>query len=184
MDQFTATCMHMIDHSTDLFKMPCCQIPIVVRRVPAKKMDCPKVQLGSAIVTFFVADTPLLVATTILAMNFSNLSSITKQMEKTWSIGRSIHFYNSSWIFNICSKNLSPYSKQSVLRKEVPWCIINELFMCWKAFNLRMGENIMRTGELKHRWGVKWLILTPTTNLKLVSIKCRQKQKKLKNSKL
>lgn len=176
--------MYAYDWSFNWFVQNALLIPIVVKRVPAKKMDCPKVQLGSAIVTFFVADTPLLVATTILAMNFSNLSSITKQMEKTWSIGRSIHFYNSSWIFNICSKNSSPYSKQSVLRKVVPWCIINELFMCWKAFNLRMGENKLRTGELKDRWGVKWLILTPTTNLKLVSIKCRQKQKKLKNSKL
>lgn len=34
-----------------------------------------------------------------------------------------------------------------------------------------MGENIINTGELKDRRGVKWLILTPSTNLKLVSIK-------------
>ena len=50
-------------------------LPIVVRRVPAKKMDWPNVQLGSDMVTFLVADTPLLVAMTMLAMNFSNSTS-------------------------------------------------------------------------------------------------------------
>jgi hypothetical protein len=54
-------------------------VPIVVRRVPAKKIDWPNVQLGSDMVTFLVADTPLLVAETMLAMNFSNLSSTKKK---------------------------------------------------------------------------------------------------------
>lgn len=117
-----------------------CTVPIVVRRVPAKKMDCPKVQLGSAIVTFFVADTPLLVATTILAINFSNLSSKTKQMGKNpWTIGRSIHFYNSSWIFNICSKNLSSYFQAISFEERSPSVHHKWIIYVLKGFQPKNG---------------------------------------------
>ncbi len=49
--------------------------PIVVRMVPAKKMDWPKLQLGS-LDTLPTADTPRLFASTISLMNFSRSSSV------------------------------------------------------------------------------------------------------------
>ena len=48
---------------------------MVVRMVNAKKMACPKLQLGSDIVTLRLADTPLLAAITTSFMNRSNSSS-------------------------------------------------------------------------------------------------------------
>ncbi len=49
-------------------------LPIVVRIVPAKNMDCPKLQLGS-LVTFLAADTPRLFAFTTSTINASNSAS-------------------------------------------------------------------------------------------------------------
>lgn len=50
-------------------------LPMVVMTVPAKNNDCPKLQLGSDIVTFRVADTPRFVAITTAAINFSKAPS-------------------------------------------------------------------------------------------------------------
>ena len=55
-----------------------CFLPIVLRIVAAKKMDCPKLQLGS-LVTLPIAETPRLFALIISTMNVSNSSSVNKK---------------------------------------------------------------------------------------------------------
>ena len=48
---------------------------MVVMTVPAKNTDCPKLQLGLDLVTFFTADIPLFVACTIFTIKSSNSAS-------------------------------------------------------------------------------------------------------------
>ena len=54
---------------------------MVVRIVPAKNMDCPKLQLGS-LVTLPIADTPRLFASIISIIKSSNSSSGKKKKKK------------------------------------------------------------------------------------------------------
>jgi hypothetical protein len=50
-------------------------LPMVVMTVPAKNIDCPKLQFGFELVTFLTADIPLFVARTIFTINSSSSAS-------------------------------------------------------------------------------------------------------------
>jgi hypothetical protein len=67
------------------------KLPIVVRTVTEKKIDCPKLQFGSDIVTFPVDKTPLWAALLISIKNFSRASS--KRSKDKFSIYNSLYIY-------------------------------------------------------------------------------------------
>lgn len=94
--------------------------PIVVRMVPAKKMDCPKLQLGS-LDTLPTADTPRLFASMISTMNASSSPSAknkTKSLQLTIFRG---HFtknnrWRSAWIYLLQTKKQN-FNKETELEQ-------------------------------------------------------------------